>query len=105
MVTAVHDWPAYLAEIFRVTAPGGHVQLSEMTMGFTSESKTLGNDAALKVMERVLQKNAVYNRYDHDVGSKLLRLAEKAGFHSLEQQVIQVPCGTWQSGHFPCGNC
>src|ERR1700737_1760933 len=97
MVTAILDWQGYLSEIFRVTAPGGHVQLSEMSMGFTSESGTLGTDSALKVLERALKKNALINRQDYEVGPKLIHLFEKTGFHIVEEQVVQVPCGTWHS--------
>ena len=98
MATTIRDWPQYLAEICRVTAPGGHIQLSEMTIAFTSESGTLGADAALKVMERALKKHAAWSRYDSNVGSKLAGLVEDAGFQSVEEQTIQVPCGTWPSG-------
>jgi hypothetical protein len=98
MAMDIRDWLKYLAEIYRVTAPGGHVQLSEKTVEFMSETGTLGADAALKVMERALRKHAAWSRYDVDVGSKLVGLVEEAGFHSLEEQIVQVPCGTWPSG-------
>jgi len=92
MMGAVHDWSHYLSEIFRVTAPGGHIQLTEMRLQFISKSGTLGDDAAVRVLERVLPKYAACNRYDFGAGPKLVRLAESAGFHSVDEQVVEVPC-------------
>jgi ubiquinone/menaquinone biosynthesis C-methylase UbiE len=98
MMTAIREWPDYLAEIFRVTAPGGHIQLTEMSINFTSQTGTLRNDSGLKVVERVLQKYAYFNHFDFQIGSKLSTLVEGAGFHSVDESVIEIPVGAWQSG-------
>jgi len=97
MKTVVVDWPSYLADIFRVTASGGHIQLTEMAMTFASQNGSLGNDSGLKVMERTLQKYALIKRFDFQIGSKLSALVESAGFHSVEEKVVKVPIGGWQS--------
>lgn len=101
MMTVIHEWPAYLTEIFRVTAPGGRIQLTEMSMNFESASGTLRKDSGLKVMERALQKYATFNRYDLQIGSNLATLAEGAGFHSVEETVFEVPVGAWMLGLDP----
>ena len=98
MMAVVHDWPHYLAEIFRVMAPGGHVQLTEISMVITSRTGKLRRDSGLKVMERALQKHAVHNRLDVNIGSKLATMAECAGFHSVEEKEVDVPIGGWQPG-------
>jgi hypothetical protein len=98
-MTAILEWPDYLAEIFRVTAPGGHIQLTEMSIiSFSSQCGALRHDSGLKVIERALQKSAIMKHLDFQVGSKLSVLAESAGFHSVEENVIEVPVGAWQSG-------
>lgn len=98
MKTVIHDWGSYVAEIFRVAATGGRVQLSEMGMRFKSQNGSLGKDSGLKVMERALQKYSVFNNFDFEIGSKLSGLVENVGFHSVEEKVVEVPIGGWQSG-------
>lgn len=98
MKTVVIDWPSYLADIFRVTASGGHIQLTEMAMTFTSQNGSLGNDSGLKVMERAFQKYAAIKHFDFKIGSKLCTLVENVGFHCVEEKVVEVPIGGWQSG-------
>lgn len=99
MKTGIHEWPEYIAEIFRVTAPGGHIQFTELDMDFISNNDTLGNDAALKVVQKALQKYAFVQHLDLQVGSKLAEMVRRAEFHSVEEKVVEVPCGVWQSGY------
>ena len=98
MKGVIHEWPEYLAEIFRVTAAGGRLQLTEMSMRFTSQTGILGKDSGLKVMERAMKKHAAFNRFDLEIGSQLSSLVERTGFHSVEEKVVEVPIGGWQSG-------
>src|SRR5271155_1813354 len=98
MMTAIHEWPKYIAEIYRVTGTGCRVQLTEMGMTFTSHSGTLRKDSGLKLMERALQKYSFINHFDLQVGPKLSVLLESAGFHSVEEKVIEVPIGAWPTG-------
>lgn len=100
MKTEIHEWPDYIAEIFRVTAPGGYTQFTEITMEFNSKNNALGNDAALKVVQNALQKYAAIHHLDLQVGSKLADLVRRAGFHSIEVKVVDVPCGVWPSGEY-----
>ena len=94
----IHEWPDYLAEIFRVTAAGGRLQFTEMSMRFTSRTGSLDKDSGLKVMEKAMQKHAAFNHFDLEIGSKLSSLLERAGFHSVEEKVVEVPIGGWHSG-------
>ena len=98
MISVVREWPGYLGEIFRVTAPGGHIQLTEMSMVLTSGTGELRKDSALKVMERAVQKHAALNHLDTNVGSKLTTMVELAGFHSVHEKVVEIPIGGWQPG-------
>jgi hypothetical protein len=98
MKTIIVDWPNYLADIFRVTASGGHIQLTEMATTFTSQNGSLSGDSGLKVMERTLHKYAAIKQFDFQIGSKLSTLVANAGFHSVEEKVVEVPIGGWQSG-------
>ena len=100
MKTGIHEWPEYIAEIFRVTAPGGQIQFTELDTEFISHNDTLGNDAALKVLQKALQKYAFVKHLDFQVGSKLAEMARRVGFHSVEEKMVEVPCGVWQSGYY-----
>ncbi len=94
----IREWPEYISEIFRATAPGGHTQFTELGMEFISNNNALGSDAALKVIQNALHKYASLHRLDLDVGSKLTEMVRRAGFHSLEEKVVDVPCGNWPAG-------
>jgi hypothetical protein len=91
--------------MFRVTAPGGHVQLTEMSTVLTSGTGKLRNDSSLKVMERALQKHAALNHLDINIGSKLSALVEAAGFHSVEEKLVEIPIGAWQPGNTGSRTC
>ena len=45
-----------------------------------------------------MQKHASFNNLDLEIGSKLATLVERVGFHSVEEKVVEVPIGGWQSG-------
>jgi len=98
MKMGIREWQDYISEIFRATAPGGHTQFTELGMEFVSNNNALGSDAALKVIHKALQKYASIRRLDLEVGSKLTEMVRHAGFHSLEEKVVDVPCGNWPAG-------
>jgi ubiquinone/menaquinone biosynthesis C-methylase UbiE len=105
MQMGIRDWPEYISEIFRVTAPGGHTQFTEIGMEFISNNNALGSDAALEVIQKALQKYGSINRLNLQVGSKLAEMVRRAGFHSVEEKVVDVPCGSWPTGHIPDDYC
>jgi len=96
MKTVIHSWPEYIAEIFRVTANGGHIQLTE-SMKLISTSGTLPNDSAIKVIERALQKHAVIKQHDLEVGPKLVDMVREAGYRGIEEKIFEIPVGNWDS--------
>lgn len=105
MQMGIREWPEYISEIFRVTAPGGHTQFTEIGMEFISNNNALGSDAALEVIQKALQKYGSINRLNLQVGSKLAEMVRRAGFHSVEEKVVDVPCGSWPTGHIPDDYC
>jgi hypothetical protein len=96
MKTVVHQWLGYISEIYRVTANGGHVQLTE-TAGFLSNSGTLPSDSALKVIERVIQKHALITQCDLEVAPKLVDMVRDAGYRAVDEKVFEIPIGNWHS--------
>lgn len=98
MKMGIREWPDYISEIFRATATGGHTQFTEIGMEFISNNNALGSDAALKVIQKALQKYASIHRLDLEAGSKLTEMVRSAGFHSVEEKVVDVPCGNWPAG-------
>ena len=98
MSTVVQDWPRYVAEIFRVTAPGGHIQLTELAFRLESQNGKLPKDCGLTVMEGALSKHATLKHYNLEVESDLAALVRNAGFHGVEEKVFSVPVGSWNAG-------
>ena len=96
MKTAIHEWPEYINEIFRVTANGGHIQLTE-SLGFSSNSGTLANDSAIRVIERTRQKYALIMQYDLEVGPKLVEMVRDAGYRGVEEKAFEIPVGNWHA--------
>jgi len=96
MKTVVHQWPEYVREIFRVTANGGHLQLTE-TMGFIPNTGTLPYDSALKVIERAVHKHAVITQCDFEVAPKLVDMVRDAGYRGVEEKIFEIPVGNWHS--------
>jgi ubiquinone/menaquinone biosynthesis C-methylase UbiE len=105
MQMGIRDWPEYISEIFRVSAPGGHTQFTEIGMEFISNNNALGSDAALEVIQKALQKYASIHRLNFQVGSKLAEMVRRAGFHSVEEKVVDVPCGSWPTGNIAYDYC
>jgi len=98
VASVVQDWPRYVADIYRVTAPSGRVQLTELSFRFESQKGELPKDSGLKVMERALRKYAAFNHYHLEVESNLATLVRVAGFHSVEEKEFTVPVGNWNTG-------
>jgi len=96
--TVVQDWPRYVAEIFRVTAPGGHIQLTELAFKVESQNGDLPKESGLKVMERAFRNYAACKHYNLEVESDLTALVRNAGFHGVEEKVFSVPVGSWNPG-------
>lgn len=95
MKSVIQSWPTYLTEIYRVTAQGGYIQLTESS---NIQSATLPNDSALRVMERAIQKHAIISHHNLNISSTLTESIRSAGFHSIEEKVVSVPIGSWSPG-------
>jgi hypothetical protein len=93
----VQDWSRYVSDIYRVTAPGGRVQLTELSFRFQSQ-RGLPKDSGIKVMERALRMHAAFNHYNLEVESNLAPLVRNAGFHGVEEKEFIVPVGNWNTG-------
>ena len=98
MSTLVQDWPRYVAEIFRVTALGGHIQLTELAFRVEPQNGQLPRDSGLTVVEGALRKHATFKHYNLEVESDLAALVRNAGFHGVEEKVFSVPVGGWNAG-------
>jgi hypothetical protein len=98
VASVVQDWPRYVADIYRVTALGGRIQLTELSFRFESQNGNLPKDSGLKVMERALRMYAAFNRYNPEIESNLVALVRNAGFHGVEEKEFVVPVGNWSTG-------
>jgi hypothetical protein len=98
VASVIQDWSRYVADIYRVTAPSGRIQLTELSFRFVSQKGQLPKDSGLKVMERALRKYAAFNHYNLEVESNLATLVRDAGFHGVEEKEFIVPVGNWNTG-------
>ncbi|KAK7056253.1 hypothetical protein VNI00_002805 [Paramarasmius palmivorus] len=83
------DWPLDIAELYRVTKPGGHVQLVEVT-GIPSSNKPLeGTNADIfhQLWLRIKEKGG----YMTGAQSHLPRMLEEAGFQDVSVQIKPAP--------------
>lgn len=82
------QWPPALGELFRVTKPGGWVQLSEYTHTLVSGPVTARFLGALREMVGTLG-------FMLDMGYHLKGLLGDAGFVDVEEKQVKGPLGNW----------
>jgi hypothetical protein len=98
MKTVIPSWQTYIPEIYRVTAQGGTIQLTESSSTLLSQSSNLPSDSAIRIMERAIHRYSVYTHHNLNISTSLSELVKAAGFHSIEEKTFDVPCGSWSSG-------
>ena len=93
-------WPRYVHEIYRVTKPGGWIQLIEMDPVRYCDDGSMPPQSPLTECERIIAAvmKQKYHTTIHGVTHKLARHAENAGFINIQQHNIKSPLGKWNKG-------
>jgi len=95
-------WPGYVQEIYRMTKPGGWVQLLEIDPLRYCDDESMPRESPLAQCEEIIAR-VMKQKYEitiHGMGSKLSRHAQNAGFININQANIKSPLGKWTGGMF-----
>lgn len=95
-------WGDYIMEIWRMTKPGGWIQLVELDPIRSCDDGSMPADTPLAEYERIAVRvmRDKYGTTIHGALPKLSRHVQKAGFINIKQTDIKSPLGNWTSGTF-----
>jgi ubiquinone/menaquinone biosynthesis C-methylase UbiE len=93
-------WSSYIREIWRVTKPGGWVQLIEIDPVRYCDDGSMPSESALSKYEKIVEEvmKEKYQITIHGTGPKLARHAQNAGFVNINLVNNKVPLGKWNGG-------
>ncbi|ESK87202.1 hypothetical protein Moror_5849 [Moniliophthora roreri MCA 2997] len=89
------DWPVVISELYRVTKPGGHVQLCEITRAPpypNAPSEAEAESASGMVWKFMMRLTDIVGPLRNPL-SELSPMLEKAGFRDISIQVKPAPTG------------
>jgi hypothetical protein len=93
---AIKDWPAYLAEAYRTTKPGGWVEAQDFDMVALCDDGSLAPDSAIVQWHELFVKGALMAGIDMRVSaSRLKEYFEDAGFVNITKEEFKLPIGPW----------
>ena len=96
------QWPRYLQEIWRVTKPGGWIQLIEMDpIRWYDVNEELPKDSPLMIVEDIVERvfREKYEWSPFDVLQKMANHVQDAGFTNIKQYNVKAPVGKWANGY------
>ncbi|KAL2109216.1 hypothetical protein VUR80DRAFT_2803 [Thermomyces stellatus] len=96
MADGIHAnrWRQYIADIFRVTRPGGWCQMVEIYFNAQSDNGTLTHDHALRRWSRRYLRAA--QRYkDPRAPLQMEAMLRSAGFQDIESRMMTLPMCGW----------
>ncbi len=85
------EWPAAMAEIYRVLRPGGWVQLTEAGPRFESYAMTTSQWK----LQYMLRQTYASRNLSYDCAVRIPQLLENAGFVGLGVETRLFPLGSW----------
>jgi ubiquinone/menaquinone biosynthesis C-methylase UbiE len=93
---AIKDWPAYLAEAYRTTKPGGWVEAQEFEMVALCDDGSVPADGAIVQWHELFVEGAMRAGIDMRVSaSKLEGYVKDAGFVNVQKVEFKLPIGPW----------
>jgi hypothetical protein len=85
-----NKWKSVLKELYRVTCPGGYLEIVDTNAQFSSVGPTTSQIFSL------ITNMMVLSGIDMElVGNELGLWLEEAGFELVEQRIAKVPIGEW----------
>jgi ubiquinone/menaquinone biosynthesis C-methylase UbiE len=90
-------WPSYVQELWRITKPGGWVQVIEIDPLRYCDDGGMPAQSALADFEAIAERvmKSKYGITIHGAGSKLAQHVQNAGFINVNQVNIKSPLGMW----------
>ncbi|KAF9265260.1 S-adenosyl-L-methionine-dependent methyltransferase [Marasmius fiardii PR-910] len=88
---SVPAWRTNLAELYRVTKPGGNIQLAEPSSLSRVYSAGCSPESSARKFDRVLEISIEEFGYLEDVFNQLPRMVSEAGFHDICVEVKPGP--------------
>ncbi|TGZ78045.1 S-adenosyl-L-methionine-dependent methyltransferase [Ascodesmis nigricans] len=94
--TSIKDWPGYLAQCFKHTAPGGYIEIVEYTLGrLSSDDDTYEGsslDKYITTFGRCISKMGIDVEFN---GETIKCRLEEAGYINVHVYTSKMPWGTW----------
>lgn len=89
-----HKWRVFLQEIWRLTKPGGWIQLIELDpVRYCDGGSSVPKNSPLAECERIAQR-VMKDKYEitiHGAGHRLAQNVQRAGFVNVKQFDVQAP--------------
>lgn len=96
------DWPRYIREIWRLTKPGGWIQIIEIDPIRYCDDGSMPSDSPLAQYETIAKKvmKEKYETTVHAMGRMLARHVQKTGFTNITSINVKGPVGKWTDSKY-----
>ncbi|KAM6514406.1 hypothetical protein FALCPG4_015552 [Fusarium falciforme] len=95
MNASISDWKVYLTKCFEALAPGGYVELQEISLFARSDDGTLKNDGQiLKWLNLLGEASSILERAYQDIW-ELKNIMAEVGFTGIEERNFKWPTNSW----------
>lgn len=93
-------WQDYIKELWRMTKPGGWIQVIEFDPIRYCDDESMRKHSPLSEYERIATKvmSEKYGTTIHGALPKLARHVQRAGFINIQETDIKSPLGNWTPG-------
>ncbi|KAF8544005.1 putative TAM domain methyltransferase [Trichophaea hybrida] len=96
LAQAITDWPKVISQAYRVTKPGGYVELAENGGMIYCDDGTMSHDNPAKLFYETLRDAMEKTgRPSHILGSTLSEYLENSGFVDVQVTKVKMPFGSW----------
>lgn len=93
---AIKDWPAYLAEAYRTTKPGGWIEAQEFDMVALCDDGSMPEDGALVQWHKMFVEGAKLAGIEMRMSAaQLKQYFENAGLINVDVREFKLPLGPW----------
>ncbi|KAL4780292.1 S-adenosyl-L-methionine-dependent methyltransferase [Aspergillus varians] len=95
MCGSIQDWPRLAQQAYDQLKPGGWIEFQEFNLVNYAEDGSLKEGNNLNRFYELLREACDKIHRPVTIGRELKRIVEETGFVNVQQQVFQLPLGTW----------